>query len=273
MSGFAALDMDTQEALHPGDVGAQAEATYGAILELLAHAGLGPRRPRSRPSSTASRRRCPTTAAVAGVRERLLRPPWPASTGAICAGLLRPEFLLEVFPTAVYPRMSLLTDELRALIGHAGASTPRPEPFGPRPVRYFAHGGRRRQPALHRRRVARAHGLRRRDRAADADLRDQPVRGPARWTTTASPATRGTLDVPGTRQVRGGNSYTFHRRVRPDDVVTATWEIRDLTEKTTRAGQRHARGRSSRATYTNQHGELLAVNEETIVLVSLDGGR
>jgi hypothetical protein len=29
----------------------------------------------------------------------------------------------------------------------------------------------------------------------------------------------------------------------------------------------------SRATYTNQHGELLAVNDETIVLVSLDGGR
>jgi enamine deaminase RidA (YjgF/YER057c/UK114 family) len=103
MSGFAALDMRTQEALHPGDVGAQAEATYGAILELLAHAGLGPR------DLVETTEYCVASAlpdyrAVAGVRERLLSPPWPASTGAICAGLLRPEFLLEVFPTAVYPR-------------------------------------------------------------------------------------------------------------------------------------------------------------------------
>jgi hypothetical protein len=42
---------------------------------------------------------------VARVRERLLRAPWPASTGAVCDSLLRPEFLLEVFPTA------LLTEE------------------------------------------------------------------------------------------------------------------------------------------------------------------
>jgi enamine deaminase RidA (YjgF/YER057c/UK114 family) len=103
MSGFAALDMRTQEALHPGDVGAQAEATYGAVLELLAHAGLGPQ------DLVETTEYCVASAlpgyrAVAGVRERLLSPPWPASTGAICAGLLRPELLIEVFPTAVYPR-------------------------------------------------------------------------------------------------------------------------------------------------------------------------
>ena len=39
MSGFASLDMETQEALHPGDVVAQAEVTYGAIMEVLAAAG------------------------------------------------------------------------------------------------------------------------------------------------------------------------------------------------------------------------------------------
>jgi enamine deaminase RidA (YjgF/YER057c/UK114 family) len=103
MSGFAALDMHTQEALHPGDVGAQAEATYGAVLELLGYAGLGSE------DLVETTEYCVASAlpdyrAVAGVRERLLSPPWPASTGAICAGLLRPEFLIEVFPTAVYPR-------------------------------------------------------------------------------------------------------------------------------------------------------------------------
>lgn len=102
MSGFAALDMETQQALHPGDIGSQAEATFGAILELLTHAGLGPA------DLLETTEYCVESAirdyrAVAGVRERLLSPPWPASTGAICQGLLRPEFLFEVFPTALYP--------------------------------------------------------------------------------------------------------------------------------------------------------------------------
>jgi len=102
MSGFAALDMETQEALYPGDLVAQAGATYGAILRLLAYAGLGPE------NLLATTEYCveaalPDYRAVATVRERLLCPPWPASTGAICKELLRPEFLLEVFPTALYP--------------------------------------------------------------------------------------------------------------------------------------------------------------------------
>ncbi|WP_104106792.1 RidA family protein [Nocardioides sp. 616] len=102
MSGFAALDMDTQQALHEGDLAKQAEATYGAILHLLDHAGLGPEH------LLETTEYCVESAvgdykAVAEVRERLLGPPWPASTGALCHSLLRPEFLLEVFPTALFP--------------------------------------------------------------------------------------------------------------------------------------------------------------------------
>jgi enamine deaminase RidA (YjgF/YER057c/UK114 family) len=102
MSGFAALDMETQEALHTGDIGAQAEVTFDSILTLLEHAGLGPA------NLLETTEYCVESAvgdyrAVAKVRERLLSPPWPASTGALCAALLRPEFLLEVFPTALYP--------------------------------------------------------------------------------------------------------------------------------------------------------------------------
>jgi enamine deaminase RidA (YjgF/YER057c/UK114 family) len=101
MSGFAALDMETQKALHPDDIGAQAEATYGAVLHLLEYAGLGPA------DLLSTVEFCVEPAlrdyrAVAPVRERLLSPPWPASTGAVCKALLRPEFLLEVFPTALY---------------------------------------------------------------------------------------------------------------------------------------------------------------------------
>lgn len=102
MSGFAALDMETQEALHPGDLAAQAEATYGAILHLLAYAGLHAQ-DLVRTVEFCVERALPDYRTVAGVRERLLSPPWPASTGTLCADLLRPEFLLEVFPTALFP--------------------------------------------------------------------------------------------------------------------------------------------------------------------------
>lgn len=102
MSGFAALDMQTQEALHPGDIGAQAEVTYGAVLELLQYAGLGPA-DLLRTIEFCVEPALPDYRAVAAVRERLLSPPWPASTGDICKALLRPELLLEVFPMARYP--------------------------------------------------------------------------------------------------------------------------------------------------------------------------
>ncbi|MFB4309461.1 RidA family protein [Actinomadura sp. GTD37] len=118
MSGFAALDMETQEALHPGDIGAQAEATYGAVLHLLEYAGLGPA------DLLSTIEFCVESAlrdyrAVAPVRERLLSPPWPASTGAICKGLLRPEFLLEVFPTALYPEGAPTTATTNTTAGDA----------------------------------------------------------------------------------------------------------------------------------------------------------
>jgi enamine deaminase RidA (YjgF/YER057c/UK114 family) len=99
LSGFAALDMETQQALHPGDIVAQAETTYDSVLRVLAAAGGGPEHLIETVEYV-----CPDGLAdyreVARVRERMLRAPWPASTGVVCAGLLRPEFLLEVFPTA-----------------------------------------------------------------------------------------------------------------------------------------------------------------------------
>ena len=77
------------------------------------------------------------------------------------------------------------------------------------------------------------------------------------------------IDIPGTRQVRGGNKYTFHRRIRPEDVVTATWRITVVSEKVTGSGNEMLIIAST-ATYTNQDGELLAVNEETIIFVGLE---
>ncbi len=58
--------------------------------------------------------------------------------------------------------------------------------------------------------------------------------------------------------------------MRPIDVVTATWRIADLVERTTSAGQQMLVV-TSEATYTRADGALLATNTETLVYVALDG--
>ena len=83
-----------------GDLAAQAERTYGSILELLAHVG-GTAEDLIETIEYVPPEGVPDYRAVAEVRGRLLRPPWPASVGAVCGGLLRPEFMLEVLPMAV----------------------------------------------------------------------------------------------------------------------------------------------------------------------------
>lgn len=100
MSGQAALDPETEKAVLADDIVAQADYVYGNIgrvleaadmslanlvktIEYVTPAGLGDYR------------------RVGEVRKRLLHEPFPASTGAICHGLLRPEFLLEVDPLAM----------------------------------------------------------------------------------------------------------------------------------------------------------------------------
>jgi enamine deaminase RidA (YjgF/YER057c/UK114 family) len=103
MSGFGSLDMETQQVLHPHELGPQAEVTFGAIQHLLNYAGLGPA------DLLSTIEFCvvdalPNYRVVADVRERMLLPPWPASTGAMCKGLLRDELMLEVVPTALYPK-------------------------------------------------------------------------------------------------------------------------------------------------------------------------
>ncbi len=100
MSGQAALDPDTEQAVHPGDVVAQADFTYRNITTVLEAAGLGPEHliktvEYVTPNGLARYRD------VATVRKQHLRPPWPASTGALCHSLLRPEFEIEIDPTAM----------------------------------------------------------------------------------------------------------------------------------------------------------------------------
>jgi enamine deaminase RidA (YjgF/YER057c/UK114 family) len=100
MSGQGSLDPATERVVHDGAVVAQAEYTYGNVLKVLEAAGAGPQNlvktiEYVTPSALARYRD------VAKVREKLLREPWPASTGLICEALLRPEMQIEIDPFAV----------------------------------------------------------------------------------------------------------------------------------------------------------------------------
>ncbi len=100
MSGQGSLDPATERVVFDGDVAAQAEYTYGNILKVLEAAGGGPQHlvktiEYVTPAALARYRE------VAGVREKLLRQPFPASTGLVCEALLRPEMLIEIDPFAV----------------------------------------------------------------------------------------------------------------------------------------------------------------------------
>ena len=102
MSGFASLDPETERALHPGDIEAQARYTYANVGAVLEEAGLGFEHVIKTieyvtPEGLADYR------AVGGVRKEYFADPWPASTGALCHSLLRPEFQIEVDPLAMYP--------------------------------------------------------------------------------------------------------------------------------------------------------------------------
>lgn len=162
--------------------------------------------------------------------------------------------------------MTLLTDEVRALEGRTKTYTA-PEPFGAAAGRYFGLAIGDDNPLYSDAGYARAQGLAgvtapltlvcETNQYADLPMDREGYAGHT-WD----------LDIPGTRQVRGGNKYTFHRRIRPDDVITASWRIASVTEKTTGAGKEMLIVGST-ATYTNQDGELLAENEETIIFVGL----
>ncbi len=62
--------------------------------------------------------------------------------------------------------------------------------------------------------------------------------------------------------LRAGNEYEFFQPVHPDDVITARWLVKDVYERTGRTGSMIFQ--VVEATYSNQRGELLARNTETL---------
>lgn len=68
----------------------------------------------------------------------------------------------------------------------------------------------------------------------------------------------------GARQIRGGNSYELFQPVYPDDIITATWRVADITEKPSSKGGSMVIILSEVA-FTNQRGEALATNTDTMI--------
>jgi enamine deaminase RidA (YjgF/YER057c/UK114 family) len=100
IAGQGAIDPESKEVVHPGDVVGQAEYIYQNILRILEAAGAGPEHlvrtiEYTTPAALDRYRE------VAGVRTKLLKAPYPASTGPVCEALVRPEMLIEVDPLAV----------------------------------------------------------------------------------------------------------------------------------------------------------------------------
>jgi acyl dehydratase len=157
---------------------------------------------------------------------------------------------------------SLITDELRDMVGREATYTA-PEPLGRAAIRYFALAVGDDNPVYTDDEAARAHGYD--GVVAPPTLvceTNQFVGLPRDDNGFAGHAFE--VEVPGTRQVRGGNSYRFHRPVRPDDVVTVTWRVTDVAERTTGSGARMV-VLTSTATFTDAEGALLVENEETLV--------
>ena len=62
--------------------------------------------------------------------------------------------------------------------------------------------------------------------------------------------------------LRAGNEYEFFQPIHPDDVLTASWLVKDVYERSGRSGSLIFQ--VIEATFYNQRGELLARNTETL---------
>jgi hypothetical protein len=151
--------------------------------------------------------------------------------------------------------VSLLTPELRALVGREVVYRA-PEPLSRSAFRYFAL-------ALGDDNVRWRSGEAPPTFVVESiqyrDDRDALLRGGDVWG----------IEIPGTRALRGGHEYEFHRPVRDGDRLVVTWRIADIEEKTTSTGTRMLIVLSEATYRTDDDDELLAVNRETVIYQEL----
>jgi acyl dehydratase len=163
--------------------------------------------------------------------------------------------------------MTLLTDEIKAWIGKEIVFEA-PEELGRAAIRYFALAVGDNNPLFLDDAYAREHGYP--SIIAPPTLvceTNQLVRGPRDDRGYLTQMFE--LSVPGTRQIRGGNSYEFFRPVLPADRITINWRLADIVERTSSSGAAMLVV-TAVATYTDQGGEPVARNTETIIYQERD---
>jgi acyl dehydratase len=163
---------------------------------------------------------------------------------------------------------TLLTDELRARIGEIKVYVA-PEPIGKAAFRYFAQAIGDDNPLYTDDQFAQQHGYA--GVIAPPTLICETNQYANLVRESTGYAGHGwDIEIPGTRLLRGGNEYTFHQAVRPDDILTVTWRIVDMVERASSKGMPMVIV-TSEATYENHLGELLVTNIETLIYQSRGG--
>jgi acyl dehydratase len=160
---------------------------------------------------------------------------------------------------------TLLTDELRARIGEVKIYIA-PEPIGKAAFRYFAQAIGDNNPLYTDDKFAQQHGYA--GVIAPPTLVCETNQYANLERQTTGYAGHGwDLEIPGTRLLRGGNEYTFHQAVRPEDILTVTWSIVDMFERASSKGTPMVIV-TSQAQYENHLGNLLVTNIETLIYQS-----
>ncbi|ETX06500.1 RidA family protein [Candidatus Entotheonella palauensis] len=102
LAGQGALNPETLEMEHAGDIVAQTRYVYANLMQVLEAVGVGPEAVVKTiefvtPEGLRHYRE------TASVRREFFQPPYPAATGIVCEALLRPEMMIEVDAWAVVP--------------------------------------------------------------------------------------------------------------------------------------------------------------------------
>ena len=157
--------------------------------------------------------------------------------------------------------MGLATDELRSLIGRRAVYTA-PDEVGRAAIRYFAAAVGDSCPLYVDAEYARRHGYE--DVIAPPTFVCETNQYmPGHPDRDGYPGHSWGIEIEGARMIRGGHEYEFHRPLYPSDVITADWTVTDVYEREGSTGR--LAFLVSEARYTNQRGELIAVNRETLV--------
>src|SRR5262249_2824325 len=77
------------------------------------------------------------------------------------------------------------------------------------------------------------------------------------------------LPLSGYRLIRGGHEYEFFQPVRPEDRISVNWRLEDILERTSSRGGAMLIV-TAIAAFSNQRGEMLARNRETLIFQPLE---